>query len=214
VNNLILLCDQVIRDEATKKYTLVGLFNRFFSTAFPMILKPFFIFSQLTDVDELEHTLSIVNGDEILFSGTFTGHVDHPLTNQPDLNMVAMIPGLRIDHEGIYEVRLSSKEKKLASVNLIVDFPEEPRMKELTSQDIDKIIKDPQLIRKAIGEFSCRKCGTKARYGICIDPYTALDESVKSFPANLVHHCENCETREWLGIMKSKLVEKLGQNQS
>jgi len=211
VNDYIVLCDQIIRDESTKKYSLIGLFNRLNSNYFPSVIKPFNIFLQLNQVEKLEHRLIIFDGEKELFNGEFTGDIERNGIKFPDINMVAVIPGLQIESESILNISLYYNDEIVAETQLVVDFPPKPNFRELTRDDIGNIISDEGVIKTSIAEIQCRKCGTSHKYGISIDPYNPVPDDVSSIPENLVHECRNCKTREWIGPMKHTLLDSLGK---
>lgn len=211
MQNLILLCDTALRDEATKKYSLIGLFNRLQSATFPTVMRPFHVFCQLTDVAELDHCLTIGTDEEELFRGEFQGWTATVASLKPDLHLVAMIPALRVPREGVYAVRLSQAGQSPLETELLVDFPAPPPFREIGREELGRILADPAATRMTVAELQCRNCRKTARYGINLDPYRSLPPEVRPLPMTLVHQCDSCGTREWLGNLKAHLLEQLGR---
>lgn len=216
MGDFLLFCDVALRDEVTRKYSLIGLFNRITTTHFPVVLKPFFLFCQLTGVTGFDHVISISDGTNELFNGELRGPAQ-PAGLTQDIQFVMTIPPLQSRTEGPLTVAMRQGEKVpegrhvLAQAELVVDFPPPPHFRDLSREEIGRIIADPAAIKSATAELACRTCGAKACYGISIDPYNALPETVRHISAALVHDCPACHSREWLGAMKSELLNRLGK---
>lgn len=212
MHDLILLCDTAIRDESTKKYSLIGLFNRLQSATFPTVMRPFHVFCQLQNVVTLDHQLLIGSDEEEIFRGEFQGTVSSPGAPRPDLHLVAMIPALQVAREGVYPVRLLNRGELLVETELVVDFPTPPHFRDISREELGDILADPTATKAAVAEIHCRTCRKGCRYGINLDPYRELPDDTKPVPAAMIHQCDQCGTREWLGGLKAHLLQQLGKN--
>lgn len=209
MSDYVLLCDQVIRDEATRKYSLIGLFDRVHAARFPAMLRPFFIFCELSGVSGFEHAVAIRDLTEDIFLGEIRGQGGIPAGLAPDVHLVLPVPGLAVKREGPLTVEVRRSGEVVSSANLVVDFPPPPPFREFTRDELGRLLADPQAVKGGVGELACHACGAKARYGISLDPYADLPEGARPFPGDLVHPCP-CGAREWLAPMKADLLNRLG----
>jgi len=209
VSDFVLLCDQVIRDEVTKKYSLIGLFDRVHAVRFPAMLRPFFIFCELSHVEGFAHAVAIRDLTEDLFVGEIRGQGGIPAGLAPDVHLVLPVPGLGVKREGPLSVELRAGAEVRASANLVVDFPPPPRFREFSREELGRLLADPAAVKGGLAEVACHACGVKARYALSLDPYAELPEGARAFPGDLVHACP-CGAREWLAPMKADLLNRLG----
>ena len=76
----ILICDQVIVDEATQKKSLIGIFDRVLSQGFPTI-QPVWVYAKVTDAaGEYRFRMEIAH----VASSQALGHVDTEMVNITD----------------------------------------------------------------------------------------------------------------------------------
>ncbi len=209
MSDFVLLCDQVIRDEATKKYSLIGLFDRVHAVRFPAMLRPFFIFCELSHVEGFAHAVAIRDLNEDIFLGEIHGQGGIPAGLAPDVHLVLPVPGLAVKREGPLTVELRAGDRIAATANLVVDFPPPPRFREFSREELGRLLADPSCVKGGMGEVVCGVCGEKARYALSLDPYAELPEGARPFPGDLVHACP-CGAREWLAPMKADLLNRLG----
>jgi hypothetical protein len=101
-----LLCDQVITDEATKKKTLVGVFDRVWATRFPTEHRPVALYARLYDA-EGEHEVRVeyvkVGEEKVLAEAKGTLRVHD---RKRPVEFVITLPAIPIPEPGKYEFRL------------------------------------------------------------------------------------------------------------
>lgn len=211
MSDFVLLCDQVIRDEQTRKYSLIGLFDRVHATRFPAQLRPFFLFCELSEVRAFDHEIALRDGERDLFSGRIEGSGAIPAGLSPDIHLSLPVPPLTVAREGPLYVEIRRGGDTVARATLVVDAPPAPKFRDLSAEEIGRILADPDAAKSVVGEFACHGCGAAARYGLSIDPYATLPEGVRPFPVSLMHGCEKCSAREWLAPMKADLLNRLGR---
>ena len=108
----ILVCDQVIIDETTRKKTLVGIFDAIFGTDTPVV-QPVGFYARLTDLEgEYKFRIRIVElGDE---DEVFTGVVDTTAINCSDrlaiIEIALNLPHVPFPNFGRYEFQLFSND--------------------------------------------------------------------------------------------------------
>jgi len=113
----MLLCDQVIVDERSKKKTLVGLFDIIYSKSFPTKHPSLSIYTRLTDAEgqyNFRMDYVQVKTDKLL------GRADMPpidVTDRLKINeLVMQFPPIDIPEQGEYEFRLWANERYISRV--------------------------------------------------------------------------------------------------
>lgn len=210
MSDFLLLCDQVIRDETSRKYSLIGLFDRVHATRFPAQLRPFFLFCQLSEVRAFNHEIVIAEGARDLFSGKIAGPGGIPPGLTPDVQIALPVPLLPVAREGPLSIEVRRDGEAVCRATLVVDAPPPPPFRELPREEIGRILEDPRAQKTVVGELACHACGTHARYGVSIDPYGGLPDGVAHFPVDHMHGCAKCGAREWIAPMKAALLQRLG----
>jgi hypothetical protein len=110
----ILLCDQIIVDEISKKKTLVGIFDLIYAKQFPIIHRPLSAYVRLTDAEgkyDFRMDYVQVKTDKRL------GHAEIPAVSIPDRlkahELVMEFPPIKIPKPGDYEFRLWANNRYL-----------------------------------------------------------------------------------------------------
>jgi hypothetical protein len=103
----ILLCDQIIVDERSKKKTLVGVFDTVYAKQFPATHRRLSVYVRLTDAEgqyQLRMDYVQIKTDKLL------GHAEIPAVSLPDRlkthELVMEFPPIKIPEAGDYEFRL------------------------------------------------------------------------------------------------------------
>lgn len=105
--NAMLLCDDVIVDELTKKKTLVGLFDTIHTASFPTTHPSMAVYVRCTDaVGEYAFTLELVD----LKENEIIGRGQEVRASLPDRlrfnDLIFRLRGAEFPHEGKYEFRV------------------------------------------------------------------------------------------------------------
>jgi len=211
INDYIIVCDQVIVDENTKKHSIIGMFNKIDVDFFPVTLPPFYVYMKLSEIDGFDHVLTISDGETELYGCNIWGQFTE-LVGLSGFSITTKVLPLTLESESILKIRFKSGDRVMCETSLVVDYPPVPRFKEFSIEDIDRIIKSNNLIKSAAVEVKCRRCGNVVKYGISIDPNHRFGEEVITFPKSLIHQCEKCGSREWLGRYKTHILDIIGKN--
>lgn len=120
----MILCDQIIRDEASKKLTLVGCFDRIVAPEFPTSHGSLALYVALTDGEgtyEGEFRISLAGVRRVLLSskGQFT--LDHPL-EIAEINFP--IRRLQLPEPGEYEFQFLCDGERLIGRRIIAEQQE------------------------------------------------------------------------------------------
>lgn len=101
-----LLCDYVITDEATKKKSLIGVFDRVWATRFPTQHRPIALYARLYDA-EGEHDVRVeyvkVGEERVLAEAKGTLRVQD---RKRPVEFALTLPAIPIPEPGEYEFRL------------------------------------------------------------------------------------------------------------
>lgn len=108
----ILLCDQIIVDERSKKKTLVGIFDSIYAEQFPVMHRPLSVYVRLTDAEgqyEFRMDYVQIQTDNLLGQGTIPGV---SITDRLKVHELVMeFPRIEIPEPGDYEFRLWAGER-------------------------------------------------------------------------------------------------------
>lgn len=117
----MLLCDKAIREAGTNKVTLVGIFDRIFSSVFPFDwLKGVAVYARLTDAQGMYNMrieLVRLEDEQAVGRGEFQVTVEDRMR----AHEITMEFGrLRFEHPGKYEFRLFANDRYLGGAALDV----------------------------------------------------------------------------------------------
>lgn len=103
----ILLCDQIIVDERSKKKTLVGVFDLIYARGFPIIHRPLSVYVRLTDAEgqyQFRMDYVQIKTDKLLGRAEIStiSIADRLKTHE----LVMEFPPIEIPDQGDYEFRL------------------------------------------------------------------------------------------------------------
>lgn len=118
---LALLCaDRVITEERTKKRSIIGTFNNFFSQNFPVAFPPWFVYLAFTNVDgEHEFTLNIADPENDFT--VYSAKAAIATENRSDqIELTIPVVNASFPEPGRYEVRVSFDGRNLGSRYLTV----------------------------------------------------------------------------------------------
>lgn len=110
--NAMLVCDQVIRDAISGKFSLIGIFERVWAQSFPTRLPRVSIYAKITDAQgEYQFRLALVRLD----SNEEIGSNTTPPVSIPDrlapYDLVFELHDLVLPAEGRYEFRLYADDQ-------------------------------------------------------------------------------------------------------
>jgi hypothetical protein len=116
----ILICDQVIVDEKSKKKTLVGVFDTINAVEFPANHPRVSIYARMTDAEgqydfRIEHVQ--VKTDKLLFKGEILGVTVPDRLKMHEL--VLELQNVPLPESGEYEFRLWANDKYIGRVKFI-----------------------------------------------------------------------------------------------
>lgn len=119
--NAMLLCDDVIVDEQTKKKTLVGLFDTMYSAAFPAVHPSMAVYVRCTDAaGEFTFTLELVD----LKENKVVGRGQEVRATLPDRlrfnDLIFHLQGAMFPHEGKYEFRVLADGRVFGQATVIL----------------------------------------------------------------------------------------------
>jgi hypothetical protein len=101
------LCDYLLIEEATRKFSLIGLLRKWSSETFPFAVPPFFVFSLLTDCEgmgRLEFIATRLETDEEVYHWTARGRFPNRLRQS---HLYFRILNCTLPAPGIYLFTLS-----------------------------------------------------------------------------------------------------------
>jgi len=106
ITQTFLLCDQVITDEATKKKTLVGVFDRIWVSQFPAKHSPAALYIRLFDAQgDCDIRVDYVKADDQRMLGNVTGKMQS-VKRHTTVEFAIALPPIDIPSPGEYEFRL------------------------------------------------------------------------------------------------------------
>ena len=119
----ILLCDQIIVDERSKKKTLVGIFDLIYARQFPVGHRPLSIYVRLTDAEgqyEFRMDYVQVKTDKLLGRGEIPAV---PITDRLKTHELIMeFPPIKIPEPGDYEFRLWANDRYVGRVKFAANL--------------------------------------------------------------------------------------------
>lgn len=113
----MLVCDQIIIDELTKKKSLIGVFDNINSAVFPAVVSCA-VYAKLADAEgQYEFKVRVVNlkDEQLLGEMGVSARVNTP--NAP-VDMAIYLMGVRFPEPGKYEVQLYANEMYLGRVTM------------------------------------------------------------------------------------------------
>ena len=120
----MILCDNIVRDEMTKKLYLLGTFTNLWVPAYPSKYpRPIAIYLALSDAEgEYDLTLTMRHTDtrEVWHKHTFKVNFPNPLTTA-EVNIV--LGGLTIRRKGKLDFELAANGKRLGIRQVMVAHP-------------------------------------------------------------------------------------------
>ncbi|OGF53237.1 MAG: hypothetical protein A2Z21_09740 [Candidatus Fraserbacteria bacterium RBG_16_55_9] len=106
ITQTFILCDQVITDEATKKKTLIGVFDRIWVSKFPAKHTPAALYIRLFDAQgDCDIRVDYVKVDEQTNLGQVTGKMQSG-KRHTSVELAIALPPIEIPAPGEYEFRL------------------------------------------------------------------------------------------------------------
>jgi hypothetical protein len=103
----MLLCDQTILEEGTKKRSLIGLFDRISSAQMPTVHPSMSVYVQFREVEgTFDFTLELYDlaGEKTLHRSVVQGFQVHAKSR--DCELVFNLLAVRFEHAGEYEFRI------------------------------------------------------------------------------------------------------------
>ncbi len=117
----MLVCDHAIREAGTNKVTLVGIFDRIFSSSFPSdYMTPISVYARVTDAAGVYRMrLELVRLEDDQATGRAETDVEIQDRMRPH-ELTYTIPGVRFERPGVYEFRLFASDRFLGGMTLNV----------------------------------------------------------------------------------------------
>ncbi len=121
ITETLLLCDQVITDETTKKKTLVGVFDRIWVSKFPAKHAPAALYIRLFDAQgDCDIRVEYVKVDEDKVLGQVTGTLQSS-KRHTTVELGIPLPPIDIPTPGMYEFRLYLNGRYAHKVRFIAE---------------------------------------------------------------------------------------------
>jgi hypothetical protein len=183
----IIQCDEVRIENG--KFSAVGMFDNIYSFIFPAAHKKFFLLIGFTGEPGM-HSLDMqVTGPGGESLGNTHGQLKIENRDQT-VNTVFAFENFPLPAEGRYTLSLF-----IDGDFLLEDFftarPPVPR-REKTSDEISKLLEQPDVIHSANADVSCTKCRGIYKFQLKLDPTADVDEGFMKMPPGEAFTCGQC----------------------
>jgi hypothetical protein len=145
--------------------------------------------------------LGRVDGPELVM----TGHAG-------TVSQVLELRGLQFPGPGDYRIKVLLNKQPIADQVLHICEPPRPQIR--TAEELEAVLKTPDVITSANSELQCDKCKTVFRFQVHLDPSKPRDPGFMAPPPGKIFACGTCGNRINSDGVAANLRRLLGLHRS
>ncbi len=198
-------CDDVQNDNG--KFSAVGIFDTIFSFIFPANHKKFFLLAGFSG-EPGDHSLELqVSGPDGRVLGNTKG--DLKLENPDNVaNVIFGFDSFPLPSEGRYTLSLFMDGDFVVEHGFTAKPPFPRRQR--TSEEIDKLLTQQDVIRSANADVQCQRCRSKYKFQLQLDPKSGVEPGFTPLPPGNSFLCGQCGNEIPLTQVRQNLENIVG----